>query len=309
MGDSADWMEDKANARRKGKDSVFIDLFHIPANAVEMVKAFSPGLEVTEEDIEFVTLHSVLMVRPYNDLGLLVKDKMFFCSEAQSTWSLNVLVRMFLYLAETYNRYIQNHKEMNIYGTKKITIPKPACFVIYTGDKKNLPEFLHLAEEFFAGDSALDLKVKVLATPGTTDIVQQYIRFCHLFDEQVKVHGKTKLAIEETIRLCRDENVLAKYLAESEGEDLLCIRDGIQLPHEGVRSGGGRYGRVRPPYERDAPRPEGPAAVREGREPRSRGRAQGGLRLHLQAQRPRPLRELRGRRSLPAPRRKAVPEG
>jgi len=158
------------------------------------------------------------MVRPYNDLGLLVKDKMFFCSEAQSTWSLNVLVRMFLYLAETYNRYIQKHKEMNIYGTKKITIPKPACFVIYTGDKKNLPEFLHLAEEFFAGDSTLDLRVKVLATPGTTDIVQQYIRFCHLFDEQVKVHGKTKLAIEETIRLCRDENVLAKYLAEREGE-------------------------------------------------------------------------------------------
>lgn len=218
MGDNADWMEDKASARRKGKDSVFIDLFHIPANAVEMVKALSPGLEVTEEDIEFVTLYSVLMVRPYNDLGLLVKDKMFFCSEAQSTWSLNVLVRMFLYLAETYNRYIQKHKEMNIYGTKKITIPKPACFVIYTGDKKNLPEFLHLAEEFFAGDSALDLKVKVLATPGTTDIVQQYIRFCHLLDEQVKAHGKTKLAIEETIRLCRDENVLAKYLAEREGE-------------------------------------------------------------------------------------------
>ena len=218
MGDNADWLEDKASARRKGKDSVFIDLGHIPANAVEMVKAFSPGLEVTEEDIEFVTLHSVLMVRPYNDLGLLVKDKMFFCSEAQSTWSLNVLVRMFLYLAETYNRYIQKHKEMNIYGTKKITIPKTACFVIYTGDKKNLPEFMHLAEEFFAGDSALDLKVKVLATPGTADIVQQYIRFCHLFDEQVKVHGKTKLAIEETIRLCRDENVLAKYLAEREGE-------------------------------------------------------------------------------------------
>ncbi|MBQ7497611.1 MAG: hypothetical protein IJU00_07250, partial [Selenomonas sp.] len=61
MEDSADWMEDKAKARRKGKDSVFIDLFHIPANAVELVKALSPGMAVTEDDIEFVTLHSVLM--------------------------------------------------------------------------------------------------------------------------------------------------------------------------------------------------------------------------------------------------------
>ena len=36
--------------------------------------------------------------------------------------------------------------------------------------------------------------------------------------KKIKSHRKTKLAIEETIRLCRDENVLAKYLAEREGE-------------------------------------------------------------------------------------------
>lgn len=223
MGDNAGWMESEAKARRKGKDSVFIDLFHIPSNAVEMVKALRPELEVNEDDIEFVTLSSVLMVRPYNDLGLLVKGNMFICSEAQSTWSLNVLVRLFLYLAETYHRYIQNHEGMNIYGTKKISLPKPACFMIYTGDEKQRPEVLFLAEEFFGEDSPLDLKVEVLSTPGTDNIVQQYISFCHLFNNQVKLHGRTKLAIEETIRICQDKSILSKYLGErkEEVEDIM----------------------------------------------------------------------------------------
>ncbi len=93
-------------ANRKGKDSVFIDLFHHPKYAAQMVKALNPKIELTKEDIEFVTLHSVLMIKQYNDLGLLVKGKLLICSEAQSTWSLNVLIRMFMYLAETYHRHI-----------------------------------------------------------------------------------------------------------------------------------------------------------------------------------------------------------
>ena len=48
MGENASWMESEAKARRKGKDSVFVDLFHIPSNAVELIKALCPELEVTE---------------------------------------------------------------------------------------------------------------------------------------------------------------------------------------------------------------------------------------------------------------------
>ena len=171
LNQNANWMEADAKARRSGKASVFTDLFQIPAYAAEMVQVLRPDLKATEQDIEVVSLSSILMVRPYNDLGLLVKDSLILCSEAQSTWSLNVLVRMFLYLAETYHRYIQNHTDLNIYGTKKIIVPRPYCCLVYTGKKENLPEFLSLAEEFFGKDSSLDLRIRVLSAAGTGDII------------------------------------------------------------------------------------------------------------------------------------------
>jgi hypothetical protein len=168
MGQDADGMEHPGRARRKGKDSVYLDLFHNPRYGIRLVQSFHPEMELTEADIEYLSLHSVLMAELYNDLGILVKDRLIVCSEAQSTWSLNVLVRMFLYLAETYHRYIQKHEEMNIYGTKKIVLPMPECYVIYTGSEKNRPEFLSLSEEFFGKDSPLELRVKVITKPGTS---------------------------------------------------------------------------------------------------------------------------------------------
>lgn len=223
MEKDADWMDAPGKALRRGKDSVFLDLFGIPRYGAELAEALQPGLTVTEADIEYVSLHSVLMVKPYNDMGILVKGKLLICTEAQSTWSLNILVRLFLYLAETYHRYIQAHEELNIYGTKKIRLPSPRCFVVYTGEDKKRTEFLSLAKEFFGKDSPLDLRAKVIWQPGKENIIQQYIRFCHVFNEQVQMHGRTGLAIEETIRLCQAENVLADYLEErkKEVEDIM----------------------------------------------------------------------------------------
>ena len=211
--------------KRKGKDSIFIDLFHQPKYAAKLVKALNPTLDISENDIEFVTLHSILMVKPYNDLGILVKDKLLICSEAQSTWSLNILIRMFMYLAETYHRYIQNHKEMNLYGSKKVNIPRPECYVIYTGENKNYPRVLSLAKEFFENKSPLDLKIKVLKKAGKKNIVEEYVSFCHIFDKQIKLHGQTHEAVTETLKICQNRSILKNYLKErqKEAEDIMSI--------------------------------------------------------------------------------------
>ncbi|MBR6267080.1 MAG: hypothetical protein IKR28_01940 [Selenomonadaceae bacterium] len=220
-----DWTQDEGKTKRKGKDSIFIDLFHQPKYAAELVQSLHPEQEVTEGDITFVSLRSILMVRPYNDLGILFKGKLLICTEAQSTWSLNVLVRMFMYLAETYHRYIQHHTEMNLYGSKKVILPIPECYVIYTGNDRNCPEELSLANEFFGKAAALDLKAKVLTTAGTDNIIQQYVRFCHVFDEQVRLYGRTKQTVEKTIRICKAENILTDYLVErkKEVEDIMSM--------------------------------------------------------------------------------------
>ncbi len=50
------------------------------------------------------------------------------------------------------------------------------------------------------------------------DIIGQYIIFCKVYTEQRKIYGNTKQAITETIRICKDRNVLKEYLESREQE-------------------------------------------------------------------------------------------
>ena len=57
--------------------------------------------------------------------------------------------RLFLYLAETWGEYVKR-TEQNIYGTKKITLPKTELYVIFTGERKDKPDVISLFDEFLA---------------------------------------------------------------------------------------------------------------------------------------------------------------
>ena len=49
-------------------------------------------------------------------------------------------------------------------------------------------------------------------------MVGQYIIFSKVYNEQRKLYGVTKKAITETIRICKDRNVLKEYLENKEQE-------------------------------------------------------------------------------------------
>ena len=156
----------EATAKRKSKDSVFADLFHILRYALQLVKTLHPDDDANESDISFASLRPVLLNEVYNDLGLLVKGKLLIIVEAQSTWSLNVLIRSLVYLVDTYNSYIhrQQPKKVNVYGTCKIDLPKPEFYLIYTGERKDCPDKIALARDFFGDENAaIDLKMKVIS--------------------------------------------------------------------------------------------------------------------------------------------------
>ena len=55
-------------------------------------------------------------------------------------------------------------------------------------------------------------------TDETEDIINQYIIFCKVFDEQRKLYGMTEQTVRETIRICKDRNVLKEYLMNREME-------------------------------------------------------------------------------------------
>ena len=201
------------------KDSVFTHLFQNRQYVLQIFQTLHPEQRDTTEDmIEIVTLENVLVDDIYNDLGFMIGERLVVLVEAQSTWTANIVIRALMYMAQTYHDYI-GKKEWNLYGSKKISIPKPELYVIYTGDKEVRKSTVSLSEEFFAGKQTdLEVKVNVLTDGEQGDIINQYVTFTRILNEQVAKHGRTHKAVLETIRICKDRNVLKDYLTEHEQE-------------------------------------------------------------------------------------------
>ena len=201
----------KSDVKTTSKDSVFRDLFGDRKYALQLYQAIHPeDTDVTEADIGNVTIKNVFTDQEYNDLGMTVREKLLLMLEAQASWTKNIIIRIFLYLAHTWNEYIESTKQ-NRYGSKKLSIPRPELYVIYVGDRKTRPEWIRLSEEFFEGNKEfLEVNVKVLYGEGKGDIISQYVDFTKVYNEQVKLHGKTREAVLETIRICKDRNVLSE---------------------------------------------------------------------------------------------------
>ena len=173
---------------------------------------------VTENDIADVTLKHVLVDADYNDLGFSVGSRLMVLVESQSTWTLNIVIRALMYLVQTYHDYFKRTNQ-NLYGSKKVNMPKPELYLIYTGDRKNVPVCISLSKDFFSGAKiSIDAEIKVLHRENEKDIIGQYIIFSRVYTEQRKKYGNIRQAVEETIRICKDRNVLKEYLESREQE-------------------------------------------------------------------------------------------
>ena len=74
--------------------------------------------------------------------------------------------------------------------------------MIFTGNRGRKPDRISLSKEFFRGvDIDIGIKAKVIYESNTDDIINQYIIFCKVFNEQTKRHGMTREAVTETIRI------------------------------------------------------------------------------------------------------------
>ena len=252
---------------REFKNSVFIDLFGQNVYRMQLLRTLHPEMrDVTDADLKTITLKQVITNHSYNDLALQVRDHLMIFVEAQSSWSVNILLRVLLYFADTVQEYLHDH-QMDIHGIGRLKLPVPEFYVIYTG-KTAVSERITLKKDFYQNtECGLDLEARVI-TAETEDIIGQYIIFCHVMDEQIHKHGRTRKAAEETIRICRSRNVLVKYLQEREKEviDIMIMLFDQEYAQE-------QYGRAQMEEGRKKGRKEG---LKEGRkEGRKEGKKEG----------------------------------
>ena len=167
--------EESQKPKRTAKDTVFTSLFRDKEYLLQLYQALHPEDRKTkQEDLTIVTLENIMACGIYNDLGFQLKEKLIFLIEAQSTWTMNILVRVLMYLAKSYQDYIYRTAQ-NIYGSKKVTLPKPEIYVIYTGSRKKRPESISFAEEFFSGqECCLDVKINMIYDGKKGDILSPW---------------------------------------------------------------------------------------------------------------------------------------
>lgn len=205
------------NIKRTIRDSVFTCLFHQPEYTRELYLVLHPeDTGVTEEDIKIVTIENILVVGEYNDLGIQVGERLIVLVEAQSTFTINLALRLLLYLAQTYKQYAVDHA-LDLYHTKPVHIPTPELYVIYTGERTDVPDVIRLSD-LYEGKGCAEVEVKVLRSSGAGHIVDQYVRFCEIATEERAKTGASETVISEILRRCREEGILVEFLASREKE-------------------------------------------------------------------------------------------
>ncbi len=105
-------------AKRTAKNSVFLDLFQDKKNLLKLYKTLHPeDTDATEDTLDIVTIDNVLTDNLYNDLGIMVgNNRLLLLLEAQSSWTVNILIRILLYLAQSYHEYFERTSQ-SLYRT------------------------------------------------------------------------------------------------------------------------------------------------------------------------------------------------
>jgi len=141
-------MEKTDIAKYTIKDSLFTNLFQDKKYLIQLYRALHPEYtETTEDELKDITIKNILVDACYNDLGFTVGDKIMILTEDQTTWTMNIIIRALMYLVQSYHEYFERRND-NLYGSKKVKLPKAELYVIFTGKRVSKPEYVSLSEEF-----------------------------------------------------------------------------------------------------------------------------------------------------------------
>ena len=113
--------------------------------------------------------------------------------EAQSTWTVNILVRVLLYLAQSYHEYFERTCQ-NLYKSRRVTMPKPEVYVIYTGEKGEKPDELFLSKEFF------DEVTETIRICKSRNVLKEYLE------------GREKEVVTIMMSLFDEEQIVKSYI-------------------------------------------------------------------------------------------------
>ncbi len=210
------------------KDRLFKFIFGNPDHkewTLSLYNALNDTNFTDPEEIEFNTIEEAVYMGMRNDVSFILA---FVISiwEHQSSFSLNLPIRLFLYAAHLYEKYITSGK-FHRFSRKLQRLPKPKCICFYNGTEDQPEEvILKLSDAFDDNDGDIEVRVKMLnINYGRNRELMEKCRPIEeysWFVEAVRLKQKDWLSLEQAVDLAIDEMsddfALKKFLLMNRAE-------------------------------------------------------------------------------------------
>lgn len=222
------WRNRKIN--REVKDRLFRFLFERDREALLQLYNALNGTEYQDAtQLRIVTIESVVYITMKNDLAFVVAGVLNLY-EHQSTCNPNMPVRFLIYLAQEYQKVIEEAKE-SLYGDTQILLPAPQCVVFYNGEKKmQEEEILRLSDAFENKDCEADVELKVrvlninyghnVDLMKRCRVLSEYAEFVQISRSFASSGTNMKAALNQAVDYCVENGILSEFLRKYRAEVL-----------------------------------------------------------------------------------------
>lgn len=220
----------RKKVHRQVKDRLFRFLFEKDQEALlQLYNALNGTAYEDASQLQVVTIESAVYIVMKNDLAFVVAGTINLY-EHQSTFNPNLPVRFLIYLAEEYQKLIEQ-AEKNLYGTKQILLPTPQCVVFYNGEQDMPEEQIMCLSEAFENrqeEADVELKVRMLnINQGHNEelmekckVLEEYAQFVAISRQYAAEGFKVREALDRAIDYCIDHDILSVFLRKYRSEVL-----------------------------------------------------------------------------------------
>ena len=209
------------------KDRVFKFLFGNPENkawTLELYNAINDTNYANPDDIQFNTIEDAIYLGMKNDISLIIMNEINLW-EHQSTFNPNLPMRIFLYSAKLYEKYIANGDYYQ-YSSKLQKIPCPKCFCFYNGKIEQPEKIILKLSDAFDGEGDIEVKITMLninygKNKKLMEACKPLNEYAWLVDK-IRTNQKNKQDLERAVELALsempDDFIIKKFLLANKAE-------------------------------------------------------------------------------------------
>lgn len=224
---------------RQIKDRLFRFLFEKDKNALlTLYNALNNTTYRDAADLQVVTIENAVYVVMKNDLAFVIAGTLNLY-EHQSTYNPNMPVRFLVYLAEEYQKLIEQAEEI-IYVSRQVMLPTPQCIVFYNGDRQ-MPEekILRLSDAFENRKvrASVELEVRMININYGKNrelmekcrVLEEYSLFVEVVRQYLAEGREHQESLNLAIDYCLDHGILSEFLQKYRAEVLGMLLEEVDM--------------------------------------------------------------------------------